>query len=87
MFFNLDVCKNIKKLKIMKKNMGIFDRSVRAVIAIIIAVLYYTGVISGTLGLVLLIIACVFLLTSYLSFCPLYVPLGLNTICKKKSEE
>ena len=66
----------------MKKNMGMLDRIIRALIAVVIAVLYYTGVVSGTLAIVLLVLACVFLLTSLISFCPLYLPMGCNT-CKK----
>lgn len=65
----------------MKKNMGIADRVIRTIIAAVIAILYFTDVISGTLGLVLLIVAGVFLLTSLVSFCPLYAPFGLKT-CK-----
>ncbi len=67
----------------MKKNMGSADRIVRILIAAVIGYLYYTEVISGTLGIILLILAAVFLLTSFVSYCPLYVPLGLKT-CKKK---
>ncbi len=67
----------------MKKNMGMADRTVRVLIAIVIAILYFTGTISGTLGLVLLILAAVFVLTSLVSFCPLYSPLGINTNKKK----
>lgn len=63
----------------MKKNMGTIDRSIRIVVAIIIGILYYTGTISGTLGMVLLILGAVFLLTSFISFCPLYLPFGLST--------
>ncbi len=66
----------------MRKNMGMADRTIRSIIAVLIAVLYFTNVIAGTLGLILLILACVFLLTSIVSFCPLYAPFGLNT-CKK----
>jgi len=66
----------------MKKNMGMADRTIRSIIAILIAILYFTNVITGTVGIVLLILACVFLLTSVVSFCPLYFPFGLNT-CKK----
>lgn len=68
----------------MKKNMGNTDRIVRIVIAAVIAVLYYTGTLSGTLGLVLLILAGVFVLTSLISFCPLYAPFGINTCPAKK---
>lgn len=69
----------------MKKNMGSADRMVRTVIAIVIAILYFTNIISGTLGLILLVLAGVFLFTSFISFCPLYAPFGLST-CKKKEE-
>lgn len=67
----------------MKKNMGSTDKIIRIVIAIVIAVLYFTGTISGTLGLILLIFGGVFLATSFISFCPLYVPFGIST-CKSK---
>ncbi len=65
----------------MKKNMGSTDRIIRFLVAAIIAVLYFSGTISGTLGIVLLVVAAVFLLTSFISFCPLYAPFGLST-CK-----
>lgn len=67
----------------MKKNMGYTDKKIRITAAIAIAILYYTGIISGTIGLVLLILAVVFVLTSLVSFCPLYVPFGVST-CKKE---
>ncbi|MEY3237631.1 MAG: hypothetical protein RI883_1732 [Bacteroidota bacterium] len=67
----------------MKKNMGSADRIIRLVIAAIIAILFFTNVIPGTVGIVLLVLAGVFVLTSLISFCPLYLPFGLNT-CKKK---
>ncbi|MBX7227093.1 MAG: DUF2892 domain-containing protein [Chitinophagales bacterium] len=63
----------------MKKNMGNTDRLMRVIIAIIVAVLYFTGKISGTLGIVLLALAVIFVLTSLISFCPLYLPFGLST--------
>ncbi|MBK8623175.1 MAG: DUF2892 domain-containing protein [Saprospiraceae bacterium] len=66
----------------MKANMGSMDKTIRIVIAVIIAALYFTGTISGTLGIVLLVLAAVFLLTSFISFCPLYAPFGITT-CKK----
>jgi uncharacterized membrane protein len=65
----------------MKKNMGNTDRALRVLIAVVFAVLYFTGIIAGTLGLVLMILAVVFVLTSLVSFCPLYAPFGINT-CK-----
>ena len=66
----------------MKPNMGTLDRIARVVIAAIIAALYFTNIISGTVGTVLLVLAGVFVLTSAISFCPLYAPFGINT-CKK----
>lgn len=69
---------NLKLLK-MKKNMGTLDKSIRIIVAVIIASLYFTKVISGTLAIVLLIFAAVFIVTSFISFCPLYPIIGLNT--------
>ena len=63
----------------MKKNMGLIDRIIRVLIAVVVVVLYITNVISGTLGIVLLVLSGVFILTSIISFCPLYLPIGLNT--------
>jgi len=69
----------------MKKNMGSADRIIRLIIAAIFAVLYFTGVVAGTLGVVLLVLAVVFVLTSLISFCPLYAPIGIRT-CKAKDK-
>tara|TARA_R110000787_G_scaffold109035_2_gene217553 strand:- start:40981 stop:41187 length:207 start_codon:yes stop_codon:yes gene_type:complete len=66
----------------MKKNMGGTDRMIRVIIAVIAAILYFTGIVYGTLGIILLVVAGVFLATSFLNFCPLYTVLGINT--KKK---
>ncbi|MEJ5361170.1 MAG: DUF2892 domain-containing protein [Spirochaetota bacterium] len=63
----------------MKKNMGTIDRLIRTIIAIAIIILYFTGQITGTAAVILGILAVVFLLTSAVSFCPLYVPLKINT--------
>jgi hypothetical protein len=63
----------------MKKNMGKADRIIRVIIAAIIATLYFTNVITGTFGIVLMVLAVVFVLTSLISFCPLYAPFGLRT--------
>jgi len=63
----------------MKKNMGSIDKVVRIIFAVLLIVLYFTNVISGTLGIVLLILAGIFLLTSLIGFCPLYLPFKLNT--------
>ncbi len=64
--------------------MGNIDRIIRILVAIIIAVLFFTNVISGTLGIVLLVLAGVFVLTSLISFCPLYTLVGINTCPKDK---
>lgn len=63
--------------------MGSTDKGIRVVIALVIAALYYFNVIEGTLAYILMALALIFLLTSLISFCPLYSPLGINT-CKKK---
>jgi hypothetical protein len=63
----------------MKKNMGTVDKTIRIIVAVIIGLLYFTKVINGTLAIVLLIFAVVFVLTSFISFCPLYTLLGINT--------
>jgi hypothetical protein len=67
----------------MKKNMGNADRIIRIIIAAVIAGLFFASIIPGFLGIVLMALAGVFLLTSFISFCPLYAPFGINT-CKKK---
>ena len=59
--------------------MGTADRIIRIIIAAILGVLYFTGTVSGTLGIVLLVLAGVFVLTSLISFCPLYAPFGIKT--------
>lgn len=63
----------------MKKNMGSIDKIIRILLAAVVVILYFTNVISGTLGIILLVLAAVFVLTSFISFCPLYPILGLNT--------
>lgn len=67
----------------MKKNMGNTDRIIRVVLAIVFSVLYFTGTITGTFGLVLVVLGAIFLATSFISFCPLYTLVGMNT-CEKK---
>lgn len=69
----------------MKKNMGSIDKIIRVVIAAVIAVLFLTNVITGTLGIVLLAIAGIFVLTSLVSFCPIYAIFGMNTCPAKKN--
>ena len=63
----------------MKKNMGTIDRIIRIALAILFAVLYFSGTVSGGWGIVLLALGIVFLLTSFVSFCPLYVPFKIST--------
>lgn len=65
----------------MKKNMGNADRLFRILVAALFAVLYFTKTVEGTFGIILLVLGGVFLLTSLISFCPLYTLIGINT-CK-----
>lgn len=64
---------------LMKKNMGTVDKAIRVIVAIVIGVLYFTGQITGTAAIILGILAVVFLLTSIVGTCPLYLPVGLST--------
>jgi len=66
----------------MKANMGSADRIVRIILAVVMGVLYFQGIVAGTLGIILVVAAIVFALTSLISFCPLYPIFGLTT--KKK---
>lgn len=68
----------------MKQNLGSTDKVVRIIMAILIAGLYFANIISGTVAIVLLIVAGIFIVTSFMSFCPLYYPFGIST--KKKAE-
>jgi len=70
----------------MTKNMGNTDKIIRLIIAAGIAILYFTGVITGTIGILLLILAGVFVLTSLVSFCPLYTLFGMNTCPRKETK-
>ncbi len=63
--------------------MGGADRIIRTIIALVVGFLFYNGTISGTLGIVLVAVAVIFLLTSLVSFCPLYTLFGIKT-CKTK---
>lgn len=63
----------------MKKNMGSADKFIRILIAVAIIVLYFTDQISGTAAVIGLILAVIFILTSFISFCPLYLPFGIST--------
>jgi hypothetical protein len=68
----------------MKKNMGGADRIIRIILALLVGVLYRQGIIDGTLAYVLIALAAVFVLTSFIGFCPLYRLVGLNTCQVKK---
>ena len=68
----------------MKKNMGAIDKTIRVLMALTFIVLFLADVIEGTLGIVLIVLSVVFLLTSFMGFCPLYAPCGIST-CKTKN--
>ena len=63
--------------------MGSVDKAIRVLIAVIIAILYFAHQISGTAAIILLILAGIFILTSFISICPLYLPFGISTNKKK----
>jgi len=67
----------------MKNNMGMKDKSIRLVVALVIALLFFMNVITGGLGIALIIVAAVLVATSLLNFCPIYALFGINT-CKVK---
>ncbi len=64
--------------------MGTLDKAIRILVAILIGVLYLQNEISGTTAIVLLVVAGIFIVTSFMSFCPLYFPFGINTKSSKK---
>jgi hypothetical protein len=68
----------------MKKNMGSADKIIRVLLAIIFAILIFTGTVTGALAIILGIFGVVFLVTSFMSFCPLYLPFKLSTLKKSK---
>ena len=68
----------------MKKNMGTIDKVLRILIALVVIGLYFANVISGIVAIILLIFSAIFIVTSLISFCPLYLPFGINT--GKKTE-
>ncbi len=63
----------------MKRNMSNTDRIVRVALALVFAYLYFGGVVTGTLGIVLVVLGAIFLLTALVAFCPLYAPLKFST--------
>lgn len=66
----------------MKKNMGTLDKTVRILAAVVIIILYFLNQISGTVAIISLVVAVAFIITSFLNFCPMYLPFGIST--KKK---
>lgn len=68
----------------MKANIGTIDKVFRTIIAGLFIVLYFTHTIEGVPGIILLLLAGVFLITGFISRCPLYTPLGINTIKTEK---
>lgn len=68
----------------MKKNMGSTDKTIRLLAALVIVILAFAKVITGVWAVVLLILAAVFVITSLVSFCPLYLPFGISTGKKKE---
>ena len=69
----------------MKTNVGTIDKVIRIALAIVFAVLYFTGTVTGTLGIILLVLGGVFLLTSLMGTCPLYSIVGISTCPVKKA--
>ena len=69
----------------MKLNVGTIDKAVRILAAVIIAGLYFANIISGTIAIILLVVAGIFIVTSMISFCPIYWTLGIST--RKKEAE
>ena len=63
----------------LKKNVGSMDSTIRIALAVVVAVLYFAGFISGTVAIILGILAVIFIVTSFVKFCPLYWPFGLST--------
>jgi hypothetical protein len=66
----------------MKYNLSSVDRAIRVFIAVALAALYFFGVVSGTAGIVLLVIAAVIAVTAFIGFCPIYAALGIRTLSK-----
>jgi hypothetical protein len=67
----------------MKKNMGISDRMIRILVAVTIAILYFAGILSGTVAIVLLVVSGLFILTGFVGICPAYMPFKFKTMSKK----
>jgi len=71
----------------MKKNMGLSDKYIRIALAIVFGSLYVTNVVTGVLGTLLLIFGVIFLFTSLISYCPLYIPLKISTLKENKNKQ
>lgn len=69
----------------MKKNMGNVDRVIRILLTVVFVSLYYTGIVTGTLGIALVALGVIFTLTSFVSFCPIYAIVGINSCPAKKT--
>jgi fatty acid desaturase len=76
---------NLLKHTFMKKNMGKWDRVIRTLLALLAIYLFVGGIVTGALGVVLMVLAGVFLFTSFISFCPLYTLVGISTCQIKKA--
>jgi hypothetical protein len=63
----------------MKKNVGTVDKAIRILLAVVMVILFFTHVITGIAGIILLVLSGVLVLTSLISFCPIYWPFGLST--------
>jgi len=68
----------------MKRNIGTIDKVIRILVAVAIAVLFFTNVITGTMGIVLMVLGAIFLITGLVSICPIYLLLGLSTSVRSK---
>ncbi len=68
----------------MKKNEGTIDRIIRIVVGALFLILFFANIISGTLGIILLILSAILIFTGAIGFCPLYYLLKINTLCEKK---
>jgi hypothetical protein len=68
----------------MKKNMGSADKIIRLIVAAVFAILFFTKIVTGITGIVMIVLAGVFVLTSLVSFCPLYTLIGFNSCSAKK---
>jgi len=75
---------SLNKSLVMKQNMGSFDRTIRILAAAIFAYLYFSKTVTGILGIILIIFAAVFVVTSFVGYCPLYKVFGLKTNSQKK---